>query len=806
MEATILNLLLFSSLLLSPITPSRAADTLGKGGNITGDETLVSAGGTFTLGFFSLGAPTKRYYLGIWFTVSREAICWVGNRERPLQDNNGVLVISDTGSLLLRDGSGQIAWSSNSTASSSSVEAQLLDSGNLVVRDPGSSSSTVLLWQSFDHPSNTLLSGMKLGKDLWNGVEWYLTSWRSADDPYPGAFRRVLDTSGRPDLIVWQGDVKKYRTGPWNGRWFSGVPEVSSYSNLVTYQVTTIPDEISYGYTAKAGAPLTRVVVMDTGVVRRLGWDANARTWQKYFEGPRDAACDTYGNCGAFGLCDAGAASTSFCGCVRGFSPASQSAWNLRDFYGGCRRNVALQCSSSGVTTDGFVPVKGVKLPDTHNASVDTGITVKECRRRCRANCSCVAYAAADIRGGGSGSGCIIWTADIVDLRYVDQGQDLYLRLAKSELVNLGDIIIIDKDFPLSAVVAPLASTVAVVIMFLLIWWRTKRSASAGIVPQDQNIGVLRLDLPIVKEATGDFSRSHVIGEGGFAIVYQGELPDGRTVAVKRLKQSALTDKGKSDFEREVLVMASLRHGNLLRLLAYCNEGNERVLIYAYMRNKSLDLYIFGTPSPTCEPRDRAKLNWRQRLDIIQGVAHGVAYLHAGSDESVVHRDLKPSNVLLDDNWRPKIADFNTAKLFISDQPDQSDPTIVISPGYASPEYALQGDMTLKCDVYSFGVILLEILSGRRNGPSRGLISSARVFWEQNMPMALLDPVVPLPVSPPNSVLSSELERCVTIGLRCVHEAADDRSDMSTVVAMLATRNENINIPRAAQQDEAAVP
>nr|TKW06799.1 hypothetical protein SEVIR_7G264300v2 [Setaria viridis] len=791
MEANWSHLLNLLLVLLSPIAFAAGfADTLGKAGNITGDETLVSANGTFTMGFFFLGPSTnKKYYLGIWFSVSSsDAICWVANSERPLSDKTGALVLSDTGSLLLRDGSGQVAWSSNSTiASSSSVEAQLLETGNLVVRDQGS--GNVLLWQSFDHPSNTMLSGMKVGKNLWSGAEWHLTSWRSADDPSPGPYRQVLDTSGLPDFVLLDGNATIYRCGPWNGRSFSGVTEAlgNTYTDLLTLGVTISPGEISYSYTSKPGAALTRLVVTDDGKVNRVVWDKSSRGWthQPIFQGPRDP-CDDYGKCGSFGLCDVSSV-LSFCDCLRGFSPASPSAWS-RD-TSGCRRNVKLQCSSNGVTTDGFVLVKGVKLPDTHNASVDMGISMKECRSRCRANCSCLAYAAADIRGGGVPSGCVMWTDNIVDLRYVNHGQDLYLRLAKSEL---------DKDFPLAAVVAPVAFVGAALALFLLIWWRTKTKRNASDGPWSPTMGDLSFDLPTVKMATGDFCQSHVIGEGGFAVVYKGELPDGRTVAVKRLKQSALTDKGRSDFAREVDVMANVRHGNLLRLLAYCNEGGERILIYAFMPNKSLDLYIFG------EPSDRARLNWRQRLDIIHGVAHGVAYLHQGSEESVVHRDLKPSNILLDDNWKPKIADFNTAKLFIKDQPDQSDPTIVVSPGYASPEY-LQGEMTLKCDVYSFGVILLETLSGQRNSPTKGVISNAREFWQQDRAMALLDPMVPLPLSTPDSEMRSELERYVKIGLLCVQEAPENRPDMSAVVAMLTTRNSDINLlPRAALQNVAA--
>jgi hypothetical protein len=214
---------------------AHAADTFDSSVNITDGETLVSADGSFTMGFFSLGVPARRY-LGIWFSVSSDAVCWVANRDRPIDGSSGVLVLGDSGRLLLLDGGGQVAWSSNSSGASASAVAHLLNSGNLVVRDRASS---LLLWQSFDHPSNTLLPGMKTGKNLWTGAEWYITSWRSPTDPSPGPYRRGLETKGLPENAVWRGNVKTYRLGPWNGLYFNGVPEMVSYANLFTFQVSS---------------------------------------------------------------------------------------------------------------------------------------------------------------------------------------------------------------------------------------------------------------------------------------------------------------------------------------------------------------------------------------------------------------------------------------------------------------------------------------------------------------------------------------------------------------------------------------
>jgi hypothetical protein len=268
---------------------------------------------------------------------------------------------------------------------------------------------------------------MKLGKTFWNGAKWELTSWRSADDPYPGEYRRTLETRTLPELVVWHGKVKTYRTGPWNGLYFNGVPEATTYLNEYQLNVTISTMEITYGYTALPGARLTRVVVNHTGAAERLVWYASSQAWISFFRRPRED-CDAYAMCGPFSLCNNTAASV--CLCLQGFSPNSSSAWNSKVYAGGCRRDAVTDC---GGGTDRFKVVPGVKLPDTQNASMEPGITLEDCKARCKANCSCLAYAAAYIQEGHDGTGCIMWADTIVDVRLVDRGQNLYLRLSESE-------------------------------------------------------------------------------------------------------------------------------------------------------------------------------------------------------------------------------------------------------------------------------------------------------------------------------------------------------------------------------------
>ncbi|KAJ4763581.1 Serine/threonine-protein kinase [Rhynchospora pubera] len=391
--------------------------------NITYGQKLESAGGTFELGFFTNAASTK-HYLGLWFKVSPQAIVWVANHDSPLMNTSGALAISDNGNLILLDNSnGTVVWSSNSTYTANPTSVQLLDSGNLVLRDLETNG---VLWQSFDWPTNTYLPGMKVGKDLKTGHEWVVFSWLTSDDPANGRYHYKMDIFGSPEIVIWDGTQKHYRTGPWNGLRFSGIPEMTTFQDLFSFNFTNSPDEISYGYSNKPSSLLSRLTLNETGTMQRLVWDQSAGLWSVFFSGPRDQ-CDFYSKCGVFGVCNANDAVV--CSCFHGFEPRSPTGWYMRDTSQGCVRKTELDCANGGV---GFNLVKGVKLPDTHNVTVDMTIDLDKCREKCLANCSCLAYSGADIRNGGSG--CILWADDLIDTRFIDGGQDLYIKVAQSDL------------------------------------------------------------------------------------------------------------------------------------------------------------------------------------------------------------------------------------------------------------------------------------------------------------------------------------------------------------------------------------
>ncbi|EAZ40165.1 hypothetical protein OsJ_24611 [Oryza sativa Japonica Group] len=292
-----------------------------------------------------------------------------------------------------------------------------------------------------------------------------------------------------------------------------------------------------------------------------------------------------------------------------------------------------------------------------------------------------------------------------------------------------------------------------------------------------QSIGSLILDLSTLRVATDDFSEHKRLGEGGFGVVYKGDLPKGQEIAVKRLAKTS--KQGIEELKTELLLVAKLNHNNLVKLIGVCLEENEKILVYEYMPNRSLDTILF-------DAQKIKELNWGQRFKIINGIARGLQYLHEDSQLKIVHRDLKASNVLLDSAYNPKISDFGLAKIFERDQSKVITHRIAGTYGYMSPEYAMRGQYSIKSDVFSFGVLVLEIITGRRNFGSYGsdqqdydLINATWEHWTSDKALELIDP------SLGNHYPVDKVLKCIQIGLLCVQPKPADRPLMSAVNVML---------------------
>ncbi|XP_009598808.1 cysteine-rich receptor-like protein kinase 10 isoform X2 [Nicotiana tabacum] len=379
----------------------------------------------------------------------------------------------------------------------------------------------------------------------------------------------------------------------------------------------------------------------------------------------------------------------------------------------------------------------------------------------------------------------VIWYDDCL-LRY--SNLPIFGRMDESGKGGIASGVII-------AIVVPIAA--AVLLLIFGFCWLRRRGSQEFIVAKDMTDGneistteSLQYQLTNIQAATTNFSADNKIGEGGFGVVYKGILPNGQEIAVKRLSRSS--GQGAQEFKNEIVLIAKLQHRNLVRLLGYCFEAEEKLLVYEFVPNKSLDYFLF-------DPEKQHLLNWSRRYKIIGGIARGLLYLHEDSRLRVIHRDLKASNILLDADMNPKISDFGMARIFGIDQSEDITNRIVGTYGYMSPEYAMHGQYSVKSDVFSFGVLLLEIISGKKNSSfyqsdgAEDLLSYVWKNWRDGTPLNIMDPTFG------ESYSRNEVIQCIHIGLLCVQEDVTERPTMESVVLML----NSYSVTKAAPQQPA---
>ncbi|KAL4601693.1 hypothetical protein ACB092_10G000100 [Castanea dentata] len=778
-----------------------ATDTITSFQPIKESDYIISIGSAFKLGFFSPVNSTNRY-LGIWYNKNSTfppQCVWVANRQNPLKDASGVATISEDGNLVVLDGQKHKIWSSNAINSVVHSNAKLLDSGNLVLQD----TTGTTIWASFQFPTNTLLPNMKISYNARTGKRDLLTPWKSPSDPSIGSFSSGMKPQSLfREFFIWKEGSPFWRSGPWNTRIFIGVPDMYSvYHN--GFSIGEDPDgtfSLSFVYMNQS---LSRHFVLTTqGNIEIRYWDDEKEDWEVGWKALK-SECDVYGKCGAFGSCDS--RSLPICTCLRGFEPNNTTEWSRGNWTSGCVRRIPLQCGRINSTggeadkMDWFLKQQMMKVPDFEEWSA---APEDDCRQQCLQNCSCIAYAY------DTGTGCMSWTRSLIDtLQFSSGGVDLYIRLAYSELDKEGDV---KKIVTIIVVIG----TVSISICTFILWrWIAKHKAmkkkAKGILlfnreeahkkfPSENMLGdnlnqVQVQELPLfnfekLASATNNFHQSNKLGQGGFGPVYKGKLSDGQEIAVKRLSKTS--GQGLEEFMNETVVISKLQHRNLVRLLGCCVEGEERMLVYEYMPNKSLDAFLF-------DPHKEKLLDWRKRFYIIEGIGRGLLYLHRDSRLRIIHRDLKASNILLDKELNPKISDFGMAKIFGGNEDQANTNRVVGTYGYMSPEYAMEGRFSEKSDVFSFGVLLLEILSGRRNTSFNkdeqhmSLLGFAWKLWNANNIMALIDPMISEPC------FEMEILRCIHVGLLCVQDFSEDRPNVSVVISML--KSEIVDLPHPKQ-------
>ncbi|KAL8503572.1 hypothetical protein ACS0TY_022345 [Phlomoides rotata] len=766
-------------------------DTLSKGESLTENQTLVSKGGIFELGFFKKGttSSSQRIYLGIWYKdFPEKTLVWVANRDKSLPEGlNFELKILPNGNLQLYHDVDSF-WSTNLMSSlPDTIEAVLLDNGNLILRDVSKPSN--IYWQSFDDPTHVWLPGAALGLNRITGRRHHLVSWKNEDDPSPGLYSVELSEDQPFQLFLeWNMSTVYWKSGVWNETFnvFGSIPQISLFKK---FMFVSNDNETYYNYSVLNPLLFSMFVINPSGEFEEVtSWRNDNRKWDTTFFVPKNKS-DILGFCGAFGIFTGNS-----CSCLQGFVPFSSTRPN-----DGCSRKSILECgngSSIKGKKDGFLkvsemkfPAKPIAIPNTHSA--------ERCMLDCLMNCSCTAYAFNE-------NGCSIWEGDLYDLQNVSNNRhNLYLKLAGSDLPKDEG-----KGKMVEVIIAVVVPVVVLVFAGGLGWFYTRRTKrkenkksgedllSYDFETTDDGTNLRRrnntdFDLPTfnyasVSAATTKFSPENKLGEGGFGPVYKGKLLNGQEVALKKLSEKS--GQGFQEFRNEISLIAKLQHRNLVRLLGCCIDPNESILIYEYMPNKSLDLFLFDS-------NKQEILDWTTRVHIIEGIAQGLLYLHEYSRVRIIHRDLKASNILLDADMNPKISDFGMARIFGGNDSRAHTRRIVGTYGYMAPEYALQGLFSVKSDVFSFGVLVLEIISGKKNTgfyntDYLNLIRYAWELWISDRGVELVDHKM---VGSPRF---SRVSRYINVGLLCVQENPNDRPNMSSVVSMLSSEIAALPAPK----------
>ncbi|XP_057977654.1 G-type lectin S-receptor-like serine/threonine-protein kinase At2g19130 [Malania oleifera] len=677
---------------------SNITDTISIGNSLSGDQIIVSAHGEFELGFFKPG-NSSYYYIGIWFKqVSVQTVVWVANRDKPLSDKYKSELKITNGNLVLFDESHIPVWSTNvKPTSSDSTKAVLFDTGNLELRDGVHSSET--MWRSFDHPTDKMLPGMKIGLDKRTKKMRRLTSWRSPDDPATGIFSVGLDPAVTSQYIItWNRSVKYWASGKWDGHKYTSTPEMNTnyvFTDII-FGYNHIDNENEtyftfWCYSNKSSTKLKAMFAMDVyGFVQKLIWVDSYQQWYMFWSRPTQQ-CEVYGLCGPFGTCNQ--KTEDFCNCLPGFTPSSQKDWELKVWSDGCQRKANLQFSNdtSNGGKDWFLPMPNMRLPA--NPQLLRVSSVGECQWACLNNNSCTAYAFDT-------DGCSTWMGNLLNLQQQSEddattvGQTLHIRLAASEFSSKHR-----KETVIKIVVGSFAGAVALLGLLLVavLKWRSfgrTRKVVDGLL--------VHFQYRDLQNATKKFSEK--LGGGGFGSVFKGILPDSTVIAVKKLESIS---QGEKQFRSEVSTIGTTQHVNLVRLRGFCSEGSKRLLVYDYMPNHSLASHLF-------HEKHSQVLTWEKRYQILLGTARGLAYLHEKCRDCIIHCDIKPENILLDAEFCAKIADFGLAKL-LGREFSRVLTTMRGTRGYLAPEWISGVPISAKADVFSYGMMLFELISGRRN-------------------------------------------------------------------------------------------
>ncbi|XVF77434.1 hypothetical protein PTKIN_Ptkin14bG0042800 [Pterospermum kingtungense] len=733
--------------------------------------------GDFAFGFYLIPDEKDKFLLAIWYAnIQETTIVWYANRDDhatdPATGRGSKVELTRTGHLELKDPKGSVLWRSERLTNDQVSHAAMLDTGNFVI----ASTNAGNIWESFKYPTDTLLPTQELD------VGGQLSSALGENSYKKGKYQVRFDGGS---LTLHQVDIF---TGVSYSEYFRFVTgsrlifnETGYISNLTDSSNNPVPEnkpgQESYYY---------RLTLNFDGVFSLYAYpkeDVGGGSWSVVWFRPEDICSSYLGNgeddtarqgtgpCGYNSLCEITEHGRPNCTCPPGFSFLYEN-----NRFMGCKQDYTSYpdyCDQDGYTigVDRFE----IQSKDFFNFPYgDYAIlhpaTEFECKQSCLYDCSC-AVAVFNKKDEGT---CWKKKSPLFNGRFESNNADgevLFKVLKSSPNKNKYPAVLILSVLLGTSATFNFLSLAAISLIFFCLYQRQLRDSKSIASRSNLETNLRSFSYQELEKATNRFKEE--IGRGAFGTVFKGILPssNGHDVAVKKLEK--LAQESEKEFKTEVEVIGQTHHKNLVRLLGYCDEGEHRLLVYEFMGNGSLSSFLFGALRPS----------WERRLQIASGIAKGLTYLHEECSRQIIHCDIKPQNILLDDSLNAKISDFGLAKLLINNK-TQTQTGIRGTKGYVAPEWFRNTPVTVKVDVYSFGVMLLEIICCRKCVHVEMEEAAILIDWAvECYKSGTIEKLVEKDEEARSDV--EKLEMLLKVAIWCIQEIPSLRPSMRTVTMML---------------------
>ncbi|KDP41676.1 hypothetical protein JCGZ_16083 [Jatropha curcas] len=790
----ILFFLIVLLLVISPFISLSASDyALRWGSHLSVDnseDVLISPNGVFSAGFYPVG--DNAYSFAIWFSKptrhNNYTVVWMANRDFPVNGKRSKLLLLETGNLILTDAGQSTAWSSD-TSSQSPTMLRLNDTGNLLLQNM----EGVVIWQSFDSPTDTLLPFQRITRYR------PLVSSRSSTNFSTGFYKLVFNENNILRLVY---DGPEISSTYWPYQWLTegevrfqyNSNRIASFDSLGEFTSSDNWHFVSADY----GVKLQRRLTLDyDGNARLYSREEDSATWVVSWQA-KSQVCETHGICGHNSTCSYDPVSGIKCSCLPNYKIR-----NITDWTYGCEPEFNLSCGNDPEAT--FIPLKHVEFYG-YDADLYQNVSLEQCKEKCLQSCICQGFQYRYDMNDPITPYCYP-KMKLFNGQYTPSYfGDFYLKVSKSNLFldnhtavsGLGLNCSNELGAPLHRAYQKSSESETLkfvrsftfglggieIVVILVVWCfliKSKKDSDEAIQSyHPAETGFKRFTYSELKKATGNFNKE--IGRGAGGIVYKGVLSDSRVAAIKLLN---VAKQGEAEFLAEVSTIGKLNHMNLIEIWGYCAQGKHRLLVYEYMEHGSL-----------AENLSAKALDWQKRFEIALGTARGLAYLHEECLEWVLHCDVKPQNILLDSNYQPKVSDFGLSKL-LSRGKHESFSKIRGTRGYMAPEWVSNLPITSKVDVYSYGIVVLEMITGKNpatlashSTETCGEIEHKRLVTivrdkkiKVNGMASWIEEIVDPTLE--RKYDQEKIETLVTLALQCVEEDRDARPTISKVVEML---------------------